>query len=79
MIVHDFNIVNAIGFPDKTQPPLIVDANAVLAFAITSQRFKTIARRHALARKRCRAIQLLQLARRHAGDICKSLRPFTRK
>jgi len=43
MIINDFNVVASIGLPDKADPPLVVDANAVLAFPVSRDRFKSIA------------------------------------
>jgi hypothetical protein len=45
VVVRDFNLMGVTVASDKAQPPLIVDADAVLSDAISGQRFKTIARR----------------------------------
>ena len=45
VVIDDFNVVDTIGFPYKTDAPLIIDANAVLAAPITGQCFQSITRR----------------------------------
>lgn len=42
MVVNDFNLVWAGVVPAKTNPPLGIDSNAVLSFAIAFQRFKHV-------------------------------------
>ena len=46
MIVHDFDLIRAVAVPLKTQPPLVIDANAVLPFAVAFQGLKLVAGRH---------------------------------
>jgi hypothetical protein len=46
MIVDDLNVPGFAVPPNKTYPPLIVDANAVLPLAVAVQRLQTITRRH---------------------------------
>ena len=45
VVVNDFDFVRIAIPPFKTNPPLIVNPNAVLSLAITSQLFQSIARR----------------------------------
>ena len=45
VIVDDFDMRGASFAPDKTNAPLIVDADRMLAKAIRLQRFEPIARR----------------------------------
>jgi hypothetical protein len=55
MVIDDLNIYRAwrSGRPFKAYPPLIIDADAILAFAVALQRFKTVAgqRRKVLDRR----------------------------
>jgi len=44
MIVNDFHILGRPLSPTKTDPPLIFDPNAVLAFSIARQGFQAISR-----------------------------------
>lgn len=46
MIVYDFNVVRVSVMPAKADPPLIVDANAVLALSVLGKLLQPIARRH---------------------------------
>lgn len=55
MIIHDFNLAGVALTPQKADPPLFIDANAVPAFAVAFERFQVVARRHG---------QLLQLGGR---------------
>jgi len=42
MIINDFNIMRIALAPTKTDPPLIINPNAVLASTFSGQRLKTI-------------------------------------
>jgi hypothetical protein len=54
MIVHDFYVVGFVPHPPEANPPLIVDANAVLTLASTNQRFQPVAgRRSQVIESRC--------------------------
>lgn len=55
MVVHDLYVKSGPVPPDKTQPVLIIDSNAVLSSAIAVQRFQAISRRD------------LQVIERHGG------------
>jgi hypothetical protein len=35
MVINDFHIVSVTTLPSKAQPPLIIDANAVLTLAVS--------------------------------------------
>jgi hypothetical protein len=43
VIVDDFHIVGAVVVPNKTDSPLVVDADAVLSQPIARERFESIA------------------------------------
>jgi hypothetical protein len=45
MVVDDFDIIGMALPPDKAEPPLVVDTDAVLPFAVASQGFQPVARR----------------------------------
>ncbi len=47
MIINQFDIVGRTFSPLEHEPPLAVDSNAVLSFAITAQRLQMIGRGHA--------------------------------
>lgn len=42
MVVNQFNIFRAAVRPSKTEPVLVVDADAVLSGSITAQRFQAV-------------------------------------
>lgn len=46
MIIHNFNTAGMAVCPDKANPPLIIDADAVLTLPVVFQRFQTIAGRY---------------------------------
>ena len=72
MGVNDLTLFRAVLAPAKTNSPLVVDANAVLAFPITFQRFKPIRRWcQQVPQFRC-IVQHLQFACRDDVDIGES-------
>jgi len=42
MVVRDFNLLCITFTPDEADAPLIVDADAMLAFTVSAQRFQVI-------------------------------------
>ena len=55
MVIDDFNVLRSLQAPNKTQPPLVVDPDAVLPFTAPSQRLKAIARNTSqIVETRCR-------------------------
>jgi hypothetical protein len=44
VVVDDFDVPRTLRRPDKAHTPLVVDADAVLAKAVTFERFQPIAR-----------------------------------
>lgn len=62
MIVHDLDVVRSVRLPDEADPPLVVDANAVLVFAVCLQRLQLVARRDAQAGQLAGGVDLKQLA-----------------
>jgi hypothetical protein len=69
MIISDFNVVGSVGLPDKADPPLVVDANAVLAFPVSRERFKSIAWGHPQILNILGGVQHAQLATRNGLNI----------
>ncbi len=62
MIVNNFNIFRIAILPDEAHPKLIIDADAVLAGAITLQCFKVVAGWRPQILKAGRGIDVAQLA-----------------
>nr|WP_304595633.1 hypothetical protein [Opitutus sp. ER46] len=46
MIVYDFNVFGISASPPEADSPLVVNADAVLSFACSTQRLEAISRRH---------------------------------
>jgi hypothetical protein len=44
VVIHNFNLMRAVFTPNKAQPPLVVDADAVLTLAVILQGFELVAR-----------------------------------
>lgn len=42
MVIHDLNVVRVAVSPPETDPPLVVDPNAVLTFPVSCQFFQPI-------------------------------------
>ena len=66
MVIRDFHVVGVAVFPAETDAPLVVDADAVLAFPVAFERFEPVARRHAQVFKRRRCIEQDELAVHHS-------------
>jgi hypothetical protein len=62
--------------PFEANPPLIVDANAVLAFSISSQHFKTVAGQHGEISQLNGRFQTIQLQARSTFDARERLHAF---
>ncbi len=62
-------MLGAARSPDKANPPLIVDADTVLARAAAAQGFQPIARRRGKVRQAFGGMQLPQLALRDALHV----------
>ena len=79
MIVDDFDVRSPFRCPDKTDSPLLVDADAVLSLPIILQRFKSVARRYLQVVKNCRPIQLRKFAQGRSFDVHPALHAPTLK
>jgi len=73
MIIDDLDVggTRRLSRPLKANPPLIVDADAVLAFAISGQRLKTVAGQGGQILQRNGGLQAIQLEARGAFDAGK--------
>jgi hypothetical protein len=69
VVVHQLNIVGVAVGPPKTDTPLVVDANAVLASPVTVEAFEPIARGCAEFVQADSGIDVRQLAQHHAPQI----------
>lgn len=69
MVIHDLYIVDAIILPHKTDPPLVVDADAVLVAPIALEKFQLVTGRYLQCiQLRC-SLQHQQLAPRYPFNI----------
>ena len=76
MIVHNLDIVSIAIAPDKADSPLVIDADAVLALAITRELFKAIpGRRNAQILQRLRVVQHRELASGDSFDALETRKP----
>ena len=62
VVVHDLNLVGTVDLPDEAHPPLVVDTDAVLAFAVILQGLQVVARWNTQVIKHHHSVQLQQLA-----------------
>ena len=69
MIVHHFDLIRPLIGPPEYDPPLIVDANRVLAGEVPSQSFQSVARRRHKVTKHCGVVQLHQFSAGDPGNI----------
>jgi len=75
MIVDDFHIMAAPTAPDKRNAPLIVNADRVLALAITAQRLQLVSEKRDLQHSQlARSMQLQQFAQCDALERAKPAR-----
>jgi hypothetical protein len=72
VVIHYLNISRPLRRPHETDAPLIINADAVLPFAVAIQRLKPIAGRRRQVLQKIGGIQLTQLAARHRLDIHKT-------
>ena len=79
MVINNFNAAGVPVKPYKTDSPLSIDSNAVLALAILFQGFELVARWNTQEIKRCRRMQLLQLSQRDSLKIYKLRYALARK
>jgi hypothetical protein len=75
MIIHDFDIVGVVVFPQKTDPPLIIDSDGVLPTSIPFQFFQPNGRRHSQILQARRPIEHSKFAK---GDPLEGIRQPSR-
>jgi len=73
VVVHDLHVVGAPAVPDEADSPLGVDANGVLAGAISAKLLQAIARRRAQVAKVLGVVQVQQLAPGSSLDVQRQL------
>jgi hypothetical protein len=69
MTVDDPDIMRPSLMPPETDPPLLIDPDAVLATPIALQSLEPVARRHAQISQQACLIEHAQLAQRRRLDV----------
>src|SRR5688572_10706009 len=79
VIIDDFNTLGIPVFsPFKTNPPLLVDANAVLPFSVALQQLQSIGRRRFQIIQAPCSMQVLELAPRRLLNVMRQrMRPYS--
>jgi hypothetical protein len=65
MVVDDLDTIRGAIAPDKTDAPLVIDPDAMLAAAVSCQGFETITRRRAQVRQPDCGGEHVELSERH--------------
>ena len=79
MVIDNFNAGGMAINPHKANPPLGVDADAVLAFPVAFEGFQLVTWWHPQKIQHRGRVHLLQLAQRHSFKVGESGNPLTRK
>ena len=69
MIIYNFNFVRVAVHPFEADPPLLVDADAVLPFSAAPQGFQPVSRRDSEILEANRSVQKLQSVERSFLDV----------
>ena len=69
MVVHNFHVQRIFALPAEGNPPLVIHADAVLAFAVVFQGFQPVAVGHAQVSEAPGLMQQQQLPPRHALNL----------
>jgi hypothetical protein len=69
MVIDDLDFVRVGSTPDETDPPLIVDPDAVLAFAVATKLLEPIPRRRAKIDERLCGVQDQELTQRESNNV----------
>jgi hypothetical protein len=73
MVIHDLDAVGIPILPEETNPPLIVDPNAVLTFAVTFQSLKAVGRRRLQIFKGTSPLKHPEFSKSHPLNILRKL------
>ena len=69
MVIHDLDIPCIPTLEPEAYAPLVIDANAVLAFAVTLQRFEPVAGRNPQVTQSRSAVQHQELSQRRLPEF----------
>lgn len=73
MVVNDLDRIGSVLCPHETDSPLVVDAYAVLPFAIIFQRFEPVGWRYLQVSQRLRLVQHEEFAQGDLLDVARQL------
>ena len=73
MIIHNFDVADIITFPLETNPPLIIDPDAVLPGPIPAEFFQPVGRRDPQVVDDISIIEHTQLAQGYLLDVGRQL------
>ena len=76
VVVDNFDVIDTIFLPNEAHPPLVIDADAVLSFAVAGQGLQAVTWRSAKRFDRCRTVELLKLSLGNAGEMHEPFHPF---
>ena len=69
MVIHDLHVVGVIVLPAETDPPLIVDPDAVLALPVACKRLEPVPGRDSEILQRHRCLQQVELPLRLSLNV----------
>lgn len=75
MIINNDHIMDVAVFPDEAYPPLVIDANAVLAAPISGKLFQVVSGRHSEFFQHDNRIEYVQTTQGLPGDGGKTAIP----
>lgn len=76
MVVGDFNFVRGFGFPAEADPPLVVDTDRVLVFAVSFEDFEPVAGRDGEVIEFGDGVELGEFSQGHTLDIWRKTAGF---
>jgi len=79
MVIDNFHTMSAVLLPNKAQPPLIVNTDAVLSLTLTFQCFQSVPWRHSQAVQFSGSMQLEQFSPRNPFDVLESAHALAMK
>ena len=77
MVIANRHLCGPLWGPDKTDAPLIVDADRMLSLAVAGKRLQPISRWNDKVRKLLGSVQLKELAKSDSREISVALTTFT--
>jgi len=76
VVIYDLCVLDAAVRPNETDAVFVIDANGVLAFAVTLQRFQPVARRNPKIVQFLCDVELLEFTQGDLLDVGRQVRRF---